>query len=360
MKFPALPVLVQLGVGEQLIGVDLDLVGAEPRPKPGEVFPVAVRGRAEQVGHPVQNDFEAARAQEGGRVERFLNGVAAFVQVENGIVKTLRAHLYFRRAQMPKPGQLAGVHMIRAGFDDEADVAVLGGFVELLGGEEVVSEAEQGAVIGRFGEFVGTRRNGWRLGELLGTVVHGLETAEGEPFLVVAAVGTPGAAQDEQFDFVGGVADGFEGGEAVADLGVGVELVLEGTPRAGFVGEVAFRHPPVGGAENALAGAGVGLGQHGNGGDAGEGSHRFHAEAFQKFRFGFEFAQFDGLVVRGDQELFAHVAAAFARERVAFDGFKDGDARAHVEQGGAGGFHPGGGSFAGLPPGFALGVEFLI
>ena len=38
--------------------------------------------------------------------------------------------------------------------------------------------------------------------------VHGVEAALDEPFLVVAAVGAPGAAQDQQLDLVGGVADG--------------------------------------------------------------------------------------------------------------------------------------------------------
>lgn len=270
--------------------------------------------------------------------------------------------------------------MVGAGFDDEADVAVLGGFVELLGGEEVGVVGEEGAVVGggrelEGRELIGIRRN-WeefgrsgRSGDFnrFGTAevvttgfVQGLKTAEDKPFLVVAAVGTPGAAEDEEFDFVGRVADGFEGGEAVADLGVGVKLVLEGTPRARFIGEVAFGHPPVGGAEDALARAGVGFGEDGDGGYAGERPHGFHAKAGEEFGVGVEFAQFDGFVVGGDQKLFADVAAPFAGQWVTFDGIEHGYARAHVEERGVGGLHPFGGVLAGLPPGFALGVELGV
>lgn len=326
VEFAALPVLVQFGVGEELVGVDFDLVRAEPFPKSGEVFPVAVRGCAVQVGHPVKDDFEPTCPEHRRRVARFPDGMTSFVDFKDVIVKTLRAHLYFRDAEMPQPGQFVRGDVIRAGFDDEADVAVLGGFVEALGGEEVGVVGEEGPVIEGFRNIVGTPGNSWELLgicrndfsrclgtiELVTTFVHRLETAQDEPFLVVAAVGAPCAAEDEEFDLVGGVADGFEGGEAFADLGVGVKLVLEGAHGAGFVGEVAFGHPPVGGAEDALAGAGVGFGEDGDGGDAGEGPHGFHAEAFEEFGVWFEFPQFDRFVIRGDQKLFANVAPALA------------------------------------------------
>ncbi|NJN44462.1 MAG: hypothetical protein HC806_06905 [Anaerolineae bacterium] len=136
--------------------------------------------------------------------------------------------------------------------------------------------------------------------------------------------------------------------------------MLEGAHRSGLVGEVAFGHPVVGGAEDTLAGAGVGFGQHGDGGHAGECPHRFHTETFEQFAVRFHLSQLYRFPVRSDQELFADVTPAFSFERMPLDGFKYRDARADFLERGMCRFHPVGGVFASLPPGFALGVEFFV
>ncbi len=64
MEFAALPVLVQLGIGQQLVGIDLDLVRAEAIPQPGEILAVRFGRCAQQIGHPVQDDLEAGRPQQ--------------------------------------------------------------------------------------------------------------------------------------------------------------------------------------------------------------------------------------------------------------------------------------------------------
>jgi len=126
----------------------------------------------------VQHHLEAARAQQRCGLLGFGSGVTAVVELENPVVQRLRAHLYLGHAKVAQPGQLFRGDLVRAGLDHQADVAVKRGLVKVLG-----------------------FRQGWRF-----DLVHGVETALDEPFLVVAAVGAPGAAKDQQLDFVGGVA----------------------------------------------------------------------------------------------------------------------------------------------------------
>ena len=65
----------------------------------------------------------AARSS-ADRLVRLSNGVAALVQLQDGIIQALHAHLDFGHTQIAQPGQLAGVHMIRACLDHQAYIAV--------------------------------------------------------------------------------------------------------------------------------------------------------------------------------------------------------------------------------------------
>ena len=156
----------------------------------------------------------------------------------------------FGDSKVTEPAKFVYIDVVLAGFDDEADVASLALGVEGLG----------------FWEGGGVDS------------VHGIEAAFDEPFLVVAAVAGPGTAKNEEFDFVGGVADLFESGNTGSGLGVGVEVVAFGALGAGFVVEVAFGHAHVGGAEDAFAGAGVGFGEDGDDGDSGLAAGWFHLQ----------------------------------------------------------------------------------
>ncbi len=108
--------------------------------------------------------------------------------------------------------------------------------------------------------------------------VQRVEAALDEPRLVVAAVARPRAAQHQQLDLARRVAGGLQRPQAGGGLGERVEGVALGPLRARLVVEVALGHARVGGAEDAAAGAGVGLGQHGDDGHAGLAAHRLHLQ----------------------------------------------------------------------------------
>ncbi len=76
--------------------------------------------------------------------------------------------------------------------------------------------------------------------------IHGIEQAVDEPFLVILAVGAPGAAQDEQFDLVGGMPDSFQRLDAGYDLLIGIEFVVIGAHRSGFIWQIALGHAHIG------------------------------------------------------------------------------------------------------------------
>ena len=133
LEFAALPVFVQFGICQQLVGIDFDLVRAETVPQAGEVGPVRVGGRAEQVRHPVQNDLEPGCAQQGGGAACSLHVVPAFVDFQNVVIQALRAHLHLGHAQVAQPADLVWRDLVGAGFDHQPHVAVGGGFVERSG-----------------------------------------------------------------------------------------------------------------------------------------------------------------------------------------------------------------------------------
>ena len=179
----ALPVSVQVGVSQQLGGVDLELIRAQVIPQAGKILAVGLERGAQQVGHPVQHDLEAGRAQQGNGLVGLGDGVAAAVEGQNAVIQALGAHLHLGHAQAAQPGQLRRVDLVRAGLDHQADVAAGGSLVDLV-------RLDQGGRI---------------------APIQGIEAALDEPFLVIAAVGAPGAAQDEQLDLVDRVANRLQG-----------------------------------------------------------------------------------------------------------------------------------------------------
>ena len=64
----------------------------------------------------MQDDFESSRAQQGSGLARGLDIVPAFVDLQNVVVKTLRAHLHFGHAQVTQPFDLIGIDLIGAGL----------------------------------------------------------------------------------------------------------------------------------------------------------------------------------------------------------------------------------------------------
>ena len=72
----------------------------------------------------MQDDLEACRAEQGCGLARAFHVIPAFVDLQNVVVKTLRAHLHFGHAQVTQPFDLIGIDLIGAGFDYQPDIAV--------------------------------------------------------------------------------------------------------------------------------------------------------------------------------------------------------------------------------------------
>ena len=85
--------------------------------------------------------------------------------------------------------------------------------------------------------------------------------------------------------------------------------MLQPAPGAGLVGQVALGHAHIAGAEQAIRRAGVGLGQHGDRGDAGQRAHRLHADARQQGRVLSPLAGLDQPAVGCHQGMLGQVAA---------------------------------------------------
>ncbi len=132
MEFTALPVLVQLGIGQQLIRVNFDLIGAKILPHPREVFAVTLRSGTQQVGHPMQNDLEPRRAKQCRSFTGAFHVVSALVDFQNMVIKTLRAHLHLGHTEMAQPLNLIGIDLIGAGLDHQAYIAMQRRFIDGL------------------------------------------------------------------------------------------------------------------------------------------------------------------------------------------------------------------------------------
>ncbi len=101
-------------------------------------------------------------------------------------IETLNADLDFRDAQVAQPTQFVGVNAILARFYDQANITSFALGVDFL----------------RFQQR----------GSL--DFIDGIETALDKPFLVTAPVAGPCATKDEQFDFLGRMADLLQGADA--------------------------------------------------------------------------------------------------------------------------------------------------
>ena len=102
----AVPVPHQLRSFQQLAGVDLDLIRAISAfaPHPQKILTVAGGGCPQQVGHPMQDHFKPACTQQSGGFQGFPGSVAAFVQSQDAVIKTLGTHLHLGDPQAPVPG----------------------------------------------------------------------------------------------------------------------------------------------------------------------------------------------------------------------------------------------------------------
>ncbi len=114
--------------------------------------------------------------------------------------------------------------------------------------------------------------------------VQRVQAAADEPLLEIARVIGPGAAEDEQFHLVGGVADVLQRLQAAGGLGERVVAEADGPLYPRLVGQVGFGGAGDGRAVEALPPAGVRWGEDGDGGDAGDGAGRFTAEGLGQAR----------------------------------------------------------------------------
>ncbi len=127
--------------------------------------------------------------------------------------------------------------------------------------------------------------------------------------MIIAPVGAPGAAKDQQLDLIRWMTDLLERSQPRGDLPVGIELVLQPSPGSRLVGEVALGHTHVAGAEDAFSGARIGFGQDGDGCNAREGPDRLQPDARQEVGVFLPFAALGKLTVRRNQHLLAQVTA---------------------------------------------------
>src|SRR5215213_7565534 len=97
------------------------------------------------------------------------------------------------------------------------------------------------------------------------------------------------------------------------DLCVRVELMLESAHGAGFIGQVRFRHPYIGGTEDTFAGTRIRLRQNGDGRHAGKRAHRFHADALKQARVLLHFSRCNHVVVNRYQHGFVEITTAWQR-----------------------------------------------
>ena len=117
--------------------------------------------------------------------------------------------------------------------------------------------------------------SGWFLSR---EVVGGIEASRDEPPLIPLWVERPGAALDDQLDLVRRVSGVVERAQAAADLSIRIVVVADRAHHRRLVDEIALGRAGFRRAVDAAAGAGVGLGDHRDGGDTGGGSDRVEHE----------------------------------------------------------------------------------
>jgi hypothetical protein len=124
MKLPTQPVFIELCVGQELVWIYLDLVGADSVPQTLKILAVRIEIRAEQIGHPVKHDLESGCPEQRGGLASALHVMAAPVQFQDPVVKTLGPHLHLGDAQVSQPADLVRSNLIRSCFDHQAHVPV--------------------------------------------------------------------------------------------------------------------------------------------------------------------------------------------------------------------------------------------
>ncbi len=214
----------------------------------------------------------------------------AFVDFQNMVVKTLRAHLNFSHAEMTQPFKFVGINFIGTSLDDQSHVAMSRSFVDGLRLCEHLS--------------LSLWERGW------GEGVHRIETTLDKPFLIIAFIRRPCAAENQQLNFIGGMTQIFERANPRMDLLVGIKLMFQRAHRAGFVGQIALGHTHIGGTKNTLARTWVRLCQHSHRRHARKRTHRFHADTFQQRLICRDSSRLHHLMIRGDERGFGQIARA--------------------------------------------------
>ena len=85
---------------------------------------------AQEVWHPVQDDFESCCTKQGSRTPCAVYIMPTFVDLEDVIVEALRTHLHFGHAEGTQPTQFFRIDFVWACFDNKSYITVMGGFVD--------------------------------------------------------------------------------------------------------------------------------------------------------------------------------------------------------------------------------------
>ena len=71
-------------------------------------------------------------AQQRGGTPRTFHIVPALVDRENMVVQALGTHLHFGHAEIAQPAELLWCDLIRTRLNDQADIPVMGSFIERM------------------------------------------------------------------------------------------------------------------------------------------------------------------------------------------------------------------------------------
>ncbi len=158
----------------------------------------------------------------------------AFVQRQYLIIEALDPHLHLGYAELAQAGDLSMVDEIGAGFNHQTNVLMDCSFIGLLCIEQI-----QGV-----------------------EAVHGIQAALDEPLLIVKRIGAPGRTEDQELNFLRWVADRFQRIDSSDRLFVGLEGMMEGAHRTGFIRKIRFWHALFCWAEDAVSWTRIGFSEH--------------------------------------------------------------------------------------------------
>ena len=311
VPLPLLVAAAKRAAADEGAGVQLELVWLEAlvANKAAVALNIALGGTAAEVGHEVGMDLEAKEPEQGEGALGVCRGGGAAVEGADILVERLNADLHLGASQLAQLGERRHAQGLGAGLHHQAHHAVRGALVGALlphelsplaalpssntapaGHRRAVKARPQLVVAG--GALLHQLLAGSRLGGQLVFLARNTRLAVGrtqaialaaalgragveggeEPLHKPDAVGfrviCPGAAQDDELHLVGDVAHLLQSEQAACHLQVGVEEAALGATASGLVGQVALGHAHVVGAVEAVAPAGPGLGDHGDGGNA--------------------------------------------------------------------------------------------